>query len=115
MTIYVARNFGTFGKDIPTVPNQRFVGGVSRGGAIIRAVQTGFHYVRKYHKGLTKAGSLVAGAGITGVGENINETNDSLNQALRPVYSVHRYNRNRNRTNTRKQCCCHQQRHINRG
>ncbi len=90
MTIYVTERFGTFGKDIPTVPNQRFVSGASRSSTIIRGIQTGYALIKQYHKGLTKVGSIVAGAGISGIpGVDIGvETSNNQSQTLRLIHGI---------------------------
>ncbi len=83
MTIYVTRNYGTFGKEFPAIPNQRFTtarfGG--RAGGIIQGVTTLGRWALSHRRSLTKVGSAVAGSAISGVA--LNESTDRFNKTLR--------------------------------
>ena len=113
MTIYVTRNFGTFGKDIPGMPHQRFLRAPGRAGTIISGIQVARRFITKYRKPITHAGTLTAGAGVTGVGEDINETRNFVRKTLRSERTVrNRFTRGYKRASNhkcscpRQRCCC---------
>ncbi len=105
MVIYVPAKFGTFGKDIPGMPNQRFISGPGRAGTIVRGITRGYQFVRKYRKQFTHASTLTAGAVASSGGLDIEGPNN-INKALRPIYRVQRGKRHRNRKQCHKCCSC---------
>ncbi len=96
MTIYAAnRNFGTFGKEFPAIPNQRFTspkfGG--RAGGLVQGIATLGRFITTYRSPITKIGSAVAGSAIAGVA--LDETRNSFQKTYRAAKHYTGYNRHR--------------------
>ncbi len=95
--IYVTREFSTFGKEFPSMGPTRFQKIPGKAGAFARAVEFGYRYINRHRNIITAGGTIVAGAGITGIGRDINEGTNSFPKALRAVHAVHNFKRKRNR------------------
>ncbi len=102
---------GTFGKDIPTSPNQKFFTpkfrpGGGRGQAIINAAIIGGKFVYKHRKFFTRVGAVGTGYGVT---LKNGSRKDTFPKAYRPVLSRSYHSRKRVKQNycvrCRKNCC----------
>ncbi len=111
MTIYVTRNFGTFGKDTPTLSRQSFYtprfGG--RAGGIVSGVATIGRFITRYKQPITKIGSAVAGSAIAGVA--LDEAPNQFKKTLRTAYNntgTYRYGKYKYRSKRRcpPECRC---------
>ncbi len=108
MTIYEPTGiYGTVGKDIPAMPNQRFYSGTSRIGTGITAGYKIANWLWKYHKSITKAGALGAGLGLSDYAKE--STNVSANQYGKALRNPKRYysrKRYGSKVGHGKCCCC---------
>ncbi len=103
--IYVTKNFSTFGKEFPSMGPTRFQKVPGRVGTIARAGEFAYRYIVKHRNAITAISTLPVGAGVTGIGTDINESTNSFKKAYSPTFAIRGGKRNSNKFQ-RCHCSC---------